>query len=245
MELDNEDYKKISLFTIGFAGIYIIVILFSIFNIYNIIYNLFYINTLQSNTKFISDTNLILNYSIYYVTFLIMLPIIGKKNLLKIAQEFKINTNIKEGISLGIILVSTQILYNLIITIFFPNITSSSNESGVDNLINSSPLLAFIAVGIIGPIVEEITYRYGLFSFLKQKSKFLAYFITILVFSLIHFEFNFTNTTILINELLNLPSYIIGAVILCYAYDKKNNLSMSIIAHIFNNGISALITILF
>lgn len=245
MKIEQENYKKISLFALGFAGIYIIVILFSIFNIYGLIYDFFYIDTLESKLKFLSDSNLILNYSIYYVIFLIMLPIIGSEELKKITSEFKIKENIAEGISLGIILVSAQVLYNLIIGIFFPNITSNANESGVDNIINSSPFLAFIAVGIIGPIVEEATYRYGLFSFIKQRSRFLAYFVTILIFSLIHFELNLNDINALINEVLNLPSYIIGAVILCYAYDKNDKISVSITAHIFNNATSALITIFF
>ena len=59
----------------------------------------------------------------------------------------------------------------------------------------------------------------------------------LMVRSLIHFEFT-TDVDQLVNELLNLPSYLIGAIVLSIAYDKSNNLVVPIIAHIFNNLIS-------
>ena len=89
----------------------------------------------------------------------------------------------------------------------------------------------------MGPIVEEFTYRYGLFGYVKKHNKTLAYVATILIFALIHFEFT-TDVDQLVNELLNLPSYLIGAIVLSIAYDKSDNLVVPIIAHIFNNLIS-------
>ena len=92
------------------------------------------------------------------------------------------------------------------------------------------PFISLIFLGVIGPICEELTYRVGLFSVLK-KPKWLAYVIGTLVFALAHFSFTSTN---IINELVNLPVYIVSGFALCLAYDKFG-LAASLTAHTVNN----------
>lgn len=77
--------------------------------------------------------------------------------------------------------------YNIIIQNIIPNISENQNEDAVRSIITLNPFLSTIAVAIVGPIVEEFTYRYGLFGALKKKSKKLAYFVTIILFALISF----------------------------------------------------------
>ena len=64
------------------------------------------------------------------------------------------------------------------------------------------------------------------------------------LFALIHFSFDNATAQEWVIELANLPSYMIAAAILCYAYDRNDSLATSIIAHIFNNAYSVLMTLL-
>jgi membrane protease YdiL (CAAX protease family) len=61
-----------------------------------------------------------------------------------------------------------------------------------------------------------------------------------LVFGLIHMSFN---PDTIINELINLPSYILAGTILTIAYEKEG-FAVSTYAHITNNLISFLLTII-
>ena len=71
---------------------------------------------------------------------------------------------------------------------------------------------------------------------------FLAYIVTSLVFGLIHFNF-FATGDALINELLNLPSYVISGFLLTLAYDKFG-FACSSVAHIVNNLFSIVVSMI-
>jgi len=60
-----------------------------------------------------------------------------------------------------------------------------------------------------------------------------------LIFGLIHMSFK---PETIVNELVNLPSYILAGSILTYAYEKEG-FAVSTYAHITNNLISFLLTI--
>ena len=77
----------------------------------------------------------------------------------------------------------------------------------------------------------------------SRKNRWFAYLVASVIFGLIHFDFEATGSE-LINELWNIPSYIISGVILCRAYEKHNCISTSIIAHAINNGVAILSVIL-
>ena len=95
-----------------------------------------------------------------------------------------------------------------------------------------------------------MTYRVGLFSFLMRTKRWLAYMVTIIVFAFIHFDFTSILTGIqtgvwdtLINEILNLPEYMMAGAVLCVLYDTCG-LSASIIAHVGNNLFSIFLYII-
>ena len=93
-------------------------------------------------------------------------------------------------------------MFNLI-----PHAGVNDNENAIDSITNAYPLLSLLVFGIMGPVVEEFTYRVGLFSFIRRFNRPAAYIITIAIFALIHFNFQSTN---IVNELINLPSYIVA-----------------------------------
>ena len=142
------------------------------------------------------------------------------------------------GIAFGIGLIGITIIYNLIISQFIDPGTNN-NEVAAESMIVTYPVLSIIVLGLLGPICEEITYRYGLFSLLDKKSKILAYILTPLVFAIIHFDF----TGDMKVELLNLPTYILAGLGLSVAYDKFE-FNCAIIAHVTNNMYAIIVTLI-
>ena len=145
------------------------------------------------------------------------------------------------GIGFSAAILVSQIIINVIIQAFHPT-TTSDNQQAVVSVINAYPVLSIFLLGIVGPVVEEFTYRLGLFTFLRRVNVFVAYIVTSIIFGLIHFNF-FATGDALINELLNLPSYIISGFLLTLAYDKFG-FACSSIAHIGNNLFSIVVSMI-
>ncbi len=144
------------------------------------------------------------------------------------------------GFAWGLIIGS--IIINLFIRTIYPTETNA-NQTAVNALIGSYPLISILILGILGPVVEEFTYRVGLFTLLRRVNVWVAYIVTPLIFALIHFDFFAGSAEGYLNEMLNLPSYIFAGVALTVIYDKFG-LSASIVAHCGNNLISIFMTII-
>ena len=114
-------------------------------------------------------------------------------------------------------------------------------QNAVEAVIKIHPLLSLIWIPFLGPIVEEFTYRFGLFNALNKINRIFAYVVVSLIFGLIHFNFFAPNIAV---ELLNLPPYIISGLIFSYIYDREN-LATSIVAHVTNNLVSYLAMIFY
>jgi hypothetical protein len=112
----------------------------------------------------------------------------------------------------------------------------NQNQAAIVMLVKDSPMISLITFGLLGPIVEEWTYRLGLFQYLKGRNKWIAYIVTLTIFGLIHFDFTATN---LINELLNLPIYLVAGAWFCYLYDRFG-LQVAMATHIINNLLSVM-----
>lgn len=159
---------------------------------------------------------------------MIIIGIFNNKFQKYIKNTIKLKEGVFEGIAFGALIFACSTMYSLIITWIFGNIGSNDNQSALDTAFSAQPLLMFFCVVIFAPITEELTYRYGLFGLLSRKIKIVGYIVTTIVFALIHF--NFTSSDLL-KEFLLLPSYLIGAILLTYAFGRKGNIITSIIAH--------------
>ena len=146
------------------------------------------------------------------------------------------------GIGFAAALVVSTIIYNSIVNVLYPT-TPNENQTIINDVIGSFPITSILLLGILGPVVEEFTYRVGLYSFFRRINKYAAYALTIVIFGLIHFNF-FAKGEDMINELLNLPAYMISGFLLTLAYEKFG-LACALTAHIGNNLYSVLMTILF
>ena len=124
------------------------------------------------------------------------------------------------------------IVIGAIVNIFYQGI--NDNQSSAINFANNYPLFAFFVICIFGPICEELTYRVGLYSFLRRINKVLAMVVTVLVFAFIHFDFTAEN---IVAELWSLPSYIACGLILTIAYEHRGP-ACSISAHMIYNSVA-------
>ena len=117
------------------------------------------------------------------------------------------------------------------ITSLFYQVTDNANQSTAVVFSKNYPILAFFVIGILGPLCEELTYRVGLYSFLRRINKYLAIIVTTIVFAFIHFDFDASD---MLNELWAIPSYIAAGAILTIAYEHRGP-ACSMTAHVCYN----------
>ena len=134
------------------------------------------------------------------------------------------------GLAYAITLIFVGSLVGNLTSLFY-QVTDNVNQSTAVDFSKNYPLLAFFVIGILGPICEELTYRVGLYSFLRRINKYLAFIITVIVFALIHFDFEAKD---MINELWSIPSYLAAGIVLTLAYAHRGP-ACSMIAHVCYN----------
>lgn len=238
-------YRALIIFILGWIGLSII---------YSIVvdvgksfgYVIDYVND-PTNSYIINSNYQLIAYGILFVTLIIaVLAPAFKENFKKIIQGYnKIETYAK-GLIFAVILLAWQIIYGLITTAIFGDISSNANQVSLTVLFKHNPVAIFLVAVFLAPICEEFTYRYALFGGIRSlgaNNKYnklftiLAFVLTALIFGLIHFDFDAFTTggDALKIELINLPNYIGAGLILCYAYYHSESLITSILVHFINN----------
>ena len=214
--------KQILFFLMGFAGFQLIGILLQA-----IVGGFVDKETLLYKT--------IINYSAYGILFVILVLLVWSywKTIVKV---FK-NKRTYVGFAMGLVLIGFNLGYSAILRAC--GIESNSNQQDLVEILKSSKALGILLLGFAGPICEEITYRLGLFDFLKRIHIAFAYVIGAIFFGFIHFDF--TNAGSLV-EWLNIVNYVVCGAILCFSNDRFG-IGSSMIAHIMNN-VASLILIL-
>ena len=215
-------------FLTGFIGLAIITFLFQIIASAN--GNFYFLHSSASSAA--------INFAVYFIAFGIMV-FISLPHIKKFFEAYKEHNVVLWGLLGGfavLVITSTVTsLFNLI-----PHQGQNANEDSLNSFTIAYPVLSIIAFGILGPIVEEITYRVGLFSLLYKKNRLLAYLVTTVIFGLIHFSFDAGN---LVNEFINLPTYLTAGLLFCYIYEFKG-FGASTIAHITNNLVALTFTLI-
>ena len=145
------------------------------------------------------------------------------------------------GLAGMFVITAFEMTYGTIVNLFHET-TTNINQEAANSVITAYPALSILVLGFLGPIVEEFTYRVGLFSFFRRINRWLPYIVTPIIFAFIHFGFGSEGEE-LINELLNLPSYIFAGLVFSFLYDFFG-LSAALTAHISNNLLSILFSLL-
>lgn len=175
------------------------------------------------------------NYVTYALLAAVLLLVLWKDNKQVFACFKKGKTYI--GVPLGFGLIIISVLWNLIQNAIAPNSGTSENQKLVIRMVRSTPFFAIVITGFVGPLCEEITYRLGLFGFLKRINRIFAYAVAAFIFGAIHMR-DWGS----LNEWLNFPSYLLSGIYLAYVYEHFG-FGASWLAHSFNNLFSV-ITIL-
>lgn len=219
--------RNLACFLTGWAGMQLFAILVSL--------------VLQTAMKVTKDSDAALKatYSmavqcVVYGTLFVGLILILLPYLKELLRSFKGWKPYVAGFVGFIAMIAINVIMGLITRAINPGTTANENQQAVVSMTKSFPLLSIIFFGIIGPICEEITYRVGLFSLAKRVHRILGYVIVPIIFGLIHFDFNSIGQDYFVNEILNLPTYMLGGLTLTFLYDKFG-FAASTTAHIFNN----------
>lgn len=231
--------RQILLFVIGFIGFQIVGTLLQV---------PFYLKALSD---FGSDKKAIVEYltsapvsmfvnAFSYCIIFTVLTIVAKPGLRNLFQSFKDKKAYIAALIGMACIYGFNIAYNIFLGALGVSASANDNQSTLNSIVKIYPIISLIVFGIMGPICEELTYRVGLFDCVKRKNRYLAYAVTIVVFTLIHFDFASSN---MVNELLNIPFYAAAAFAFTFIYDQYG-FAASVTAHITNNLISIIISII-
>lgn len=171
-----------------------------------------------------------------------IVALIFMKYLKPLFAEFKEGKTWKwVGIGFGL-MYGLTLIYSIILSAL-DLASSSTNQDSVNNIIFDNPLLGFLFVVIAAPLFEEIIFRFGIFRIFTNKSKKLeiaGVVITTLLFAFVHMtatieavfaDINNPDWELLKSDLLSVPSYLIGAFCLTFAYYKSKNLVTTMLMH--------------
>ena len=227
---------KIVLFAIGFLGLQFL----------SVPVSLLFAATI-ADLDLANAAVMFLTYFLTCALVLLLLFFLQKKTFLAFLKEFADWRNYTHALATfaGMILLSY-----LLSLLFFavPFYGDNDNQSSINQTVISAPVLMFFPIAIFGPILEEFTYRVGLVDTIGKNNRILGIALSALIFGFIHFDWSaifgyatqaegYTLERVL-NELMNLPSYIGSGAVLGFAYAKTGKLSVPILGHTINNVLS-------
>ena len=232
-------FKQIAFFLIGFVFFQLLGIIIA-FILQFAGVSMYGLKTPEEIKEFLTrvDIQFWMNMIMYILTFSVLALIAWKKGWKEIIRSFKKPSAI--GIAfLGLFaMLAINFVYNLIVTIILKGIgikpDVNANETSLRSMAEVNLPLFIIVIGFLGPFVEEMAYRVGMFSFLARIKRWIAYVVSGLVFGLIHFSWNFSSSTDVILELVNLPPYIGAGLIMAFVYEK-GGFAASYMMHSMNN----------
>lgn len=177
-------------------------------------------------------------YLLTYLLFLIILVTSQHKKLIEDAKNIKtaIKGNIKKLLFSYIIFTILMYISNVILFHFLGSI--AENETSTRALLFESPLIMSLVFCLLGPILEELMFRYPYRDVLTNK--YLKLGIYTLAFASLHIMpvNNLTN-------LFYLIPYTFLSLSIGFAYFKTNNIYTSIFFHILNNTYSIILLLVF
>lgn len=192
----------------------------------------------------LSDNYLIFSILVYLSTILFIFGLNYKYLILKIQNNLnKKNKPIINGIKGYFLVLLFNLILGLIITYYNVDFQQADNQLELEKLIKNNALfLSFLVIGIIGPLCEELVFRFSILSFLtkdKKTNNFIPYLLTAIIFALIHdltIITSFSNTSI-----VTFLSYFLPSLALSIVYQKTNHNLVSVyVTHILVNSISLL-----
>lgn len=162
---------------------------------------------------------------------LIILVIIYFKTLKEDIKKMKtdFNKKLEIGIKAWLIGLGVMMVANVLIGLLTP--AKAVNEEAVQEMIKSAKLISIIAVGIIGPIIEELVFRKSFREVFKNNALFAL--MSGLVFGSLHVVLTLSGPS----DLLYIIPYSSLGIAFAYMYIKTDSIYTSMIMHIFHNTV--------
>ena len=136
---------------------------------------------------------------------------------------------IDTGIKYWLIGLVVMMVSNIIIGLFIKE-AQAGNEQGVQEMIQSSTIfLSVITIGILAPIIEELTFRKAFKDVFKNKWAFIL--CSGLIFGSLHVILSLNSLW----DLFYIIPYSSLGIAFGYMYAKTDNIYTSIIMHMFHN----------
>ena len=236
--------------SIGYLAMYVVLILaarimVSIYTSQGIDFSCLYDESLPACTPDVMEANLkisVISQIIAEFTIIGVVALIFIKYIKPLFSELK-QGNTWKWIGIGFALMyGLTLVYSILLEVF--KLTSTStNQDAVNNIIVENPILGFLFVVVAAPLFEEIIFRLGVFRAFTNKNKkteIIGLVVTTLLFAFVHmtatFEMTFADPSnpdweLFKSDMLSLPSYLIGAFSLTFAYYKSKNLITPMLMH--------------
>ena len=115
------------------------------------------------------------------------------------------------------------------------------NNSAIEEMLEQDRGIIIAMTVFRAPIVEECIFRGGLFCGLYRKNRYLAYVVSIVLFSVYH-VWQYALAAQDISYLLYAISYIPASVALCWAYERSGSIWTSIFFHMSFNAYALTVT---
>lgn len=144
----------------------------------------------------------------------------------------KYKTTIKKIFKEMLMFIPILLISNCIISLFC--IGDPVNQTYVVNLFKESPIFNSILIVIIGPIIEEFSFRFLPYKFIQNKTLYII--ISSVVFAMMHVIDD-------PNAFYYIWFYMIHPLYYAYRYHKTKDILVPISMHSFNNLICILLVI--
>lgn len=170
---------------------------------------------------------------------LIILGIIYFKTLKEDLKKIKGNfyKMMDSGIKYWFIGLVIMMVSNILIGLFISE-AQAGNEQGVQEFISASGFLSLITVGILAPIIEELTFRKAFRDIFTNKVLFAL--ASGLIFGSLHVVFSLNSLW----DLFYIIPYSSLGITFGFMYFETDNIYTSIIMHIFHNTALTTLSIL-
>ena len=113
------------------------------------------------------------------------------------------------------------------------------NDVTIAAQVESVPRLTVAIIVFFAPFVEEVLFRALVFGCLKEKSRFLGYAVSSVLFALLH-VWSLARGGWSVNELMLLAQYLVPGIAFVWAYDRSGTLWPSILLHMAVNALALL-----
>ena len=119
---------------------------------------------------------------------------------------------------------------------------TSANQSLIESVVDSKPLLMFFTTVFLAPVLEEIIFRGMMFAWIYEKFPRFAHIISSFLFAFAHVALGMLSGNV--GEFIQIVPYFLMALVLSKLYEKSNNIYVPIIAHTVNNFIAVVATMM-